>query len=227
MSLPDFFFPFRLPSGVLLAVRAHAGAVDGPQSLSECELLRVTRLKDPARQEDLRRSFAVRRQAVADLTGVTAREIELSWSEEGAPLLSAPDGWNVSVSTVDGWTAIALAPAGTPLGVDISRIKEVGWGPMLQMVSVPDEAAAFADRYSGDAGLALRAFHRLWAIKEATLKATGRGMRAGAKNVPVVMDWLAAPSAAFSLTAFGQRFTGVAGEAEGLAACVIAGLDQR
>ena len=81
MSLPDFFFPFRPPSGVRLAVCAHTGAVDRTLSLNEAELRRAARLKDPARQEDLRRSFAVRRQAVADLTGVTAHVIELSSSE--------------------------------------------------------------------------------------------------------------------------------------------------
>lgn len=206
---------------------AHDGEAGRALALSEAEALRVSRLKSAAQQDDLSRSLQVRRVAIAEMTGAPEGEIALGWTEDGAPLLKAPAGWSLSVSTLDGATAIALAPAGTLLGTDITRVGDIGWAPMLQMVSEPEEARAFAESFAGDGGRALPAFHRLWAIKEAVLKATGRGMRAGAKNVPVAMAWLAAPSAAFALTAFGQRFTGVCGETGGIVACVVAGMDQR
>ena len=98
---------------------------------------------------------------------------------------------------------------------------------MLEMVSAPGEAAAFLDAFSKDPAAALAAFHRLWTSKEAVLKATGRGMRAGARNVPVIMDWVASPAAAFGLTAFGQRYSGVLGAAGDLAICVAASAGQR
>lgn len=223
----DFFFPFNLPPGVRLAVLAHDSGAGRGLSLSEIEDARIARLKRTEQHGDLRRSFQARRHAIAGITGAACGEVELAWTEDGAPMLREPAGWSLSVSAVEGVTALALAPAGTPLGVDISVVREIGWRPMLQMVSAAGEAAEFVDAFGGEAAQVLPAFHRLWVIKEAVLKATCRGMRAGAKNVPVTMDWLAAPSAAFALTAFDRRFSGVVGGADGVAISVVAGARQR
>ena len=227
MPPQNFFFPFSLPAGVRLVLCDHAGMAGQKLALRGAEEARIARLKRAEHQGDLRRSLQVRRQAVAEITGAEGDAVAFAWTAEGAPALREPPGWCLSVSAVEGHTAVALAPAGTAIGVDISAIRAIGWRPMLEMVSAPGEAAAFLDAFSKDPAAALAAFHRLWTIKEAVLKATGRGMRAGARNVPVIMDWVASPAAAFGLTAFGQRYSGVLGAAGDLAICVAASAGQR
>ena len=221
MELSDPFYPFGLPPGVRLALLDHASAAEHDLVLPDTEMLRIGRLKVAGQQEDIRRSFVLRRKAIAEMTGADIQNLDLQWSAEGAPQLVSPPGWSISVSGVAGVTALAIAHAGTRVGVDLSQIRDIGWSSMLGMVSAPEEQHHFRGKYVPNSDISRFAFHRLWVIKEAVLKATGRGMKAGAKNVPVTMDWLDAPAAAFSLTAFEQRFTGVLGETGSFAVCVV------
>ncbi|MFN3314060.1 MAG: 4'-phosphopantetheinyl transferase superfamily protein, partial [Hyphomonas sp.] len=66
------------------------------------------------------------------------------------------------------------------------------------------------------------AFHRLWTIKEAALKASGRGMRAGPRHVRVEMAWLAR-GGVFRLEAFRLSLQGVCGGPDDLIVAVVAG----
>ena len=69
-------------------------------------------------------------------------------------------------------------------------MRALDWRAMLGMVCSEPEAAAFLAFAEKEPDQTLRAFFTLWTIKEAVLKATGRGMRAGAKSVQVPVEGL-------------------------------------
>jgi 4'-phosphopantetheinyl transferase len=67
-----------------------------------------------------------------------------------------------------------------------------------QMLALADEAPARADS----------AFLELWTVKEAVLKASGKGLGGGAKTVPVPVASLGQPVPALQeMTAGGARYT--------------------
>ena len=70
-------------------------------------------------------------------------------------------------------------------------MRPLDWRAMLGMVCSEPEAAAFTALAENEPEQTLRAFFTLWTIKEAVLKATGRGLRGGAKTVAVPVEGLA------------------------------------
>lgn len=90
----------------------------------------------------------------------------------GKPLLAAPfDDLAVNASDSGDWHLAGLA-AGTALGVDLERHRpRPNWQALARRWYAPDERdwlAALADPQTG--------FLRLWTLKEALLKAIGRGL---------------------------------------------------
>lgn len=210
-----------LPGGVLLAVFPHDLEAGFDVRLPEAALGELARLKTPGLRAERRAALAGRRRALSALIGVEPDSLSLERTREGAPLLLAPEGWSVSFSDIAGFGAVAAARGARALGVDLARPAAIAWQPMLDMICDADSAAAFRACWAASPD-ALEAFHRLWTIKEAALKASGRGMRAGAKNVPVAADLLAAPGA-FRLTALGLDLAGATGAQDGIVASLVAG----
>lgn len=125
----------------------------------------------------------LRRELIGALAQHDPALIKLGADADGAPSLLKPAGYSISISNKDNWTIVALDAAGMPIGVDVEIVREIDGRAMLGMVCGDEERDAFAaSRSSEDAELN---FFRLWTIKEAILKATGEGFRAGPKHVRV------------------------------------------
>jgi len=109
--------------------------------------------------------------------------LRLARTGAGAPYLPDWPDHHISISRSQGWTAIALSEAGE-IGVDIERVREIDWRAMLDILCDEGEASAVLAAGGNRAEQTAR-FFRLWTIKEAVMKATGLGFRAGPKGVGV------------------------------------------
>lgn len=172
--------------------------------LSPAEQVRIARLKSDRQQRELRGSLILRRELIARLTGCDPGEVSLTATADGAPELIRPAGWCVSLANTRDVTTVALARAPAELGVDIEIVRDVNWQPILSMIcNEADRESLTPDLAAHPDGL--RAFFRLWTLKEAVLKSTRRGFRAGPKAIETPMDILSAQGAG-ELSAFGSTY---------------------
>lgn len=168
------------------------------------ELARLERMKSPLRRREMETSFILRRKLIGVLTGCAPEDVKLDSSEDGAPRLERPSGWSLSLANKGATTVIAMDPAPAEIGVDLEFVRVLDWPSMLNMVSAETEREAFKQIYAEQDDSA-EAFLRLWTIKEAVLKATQQGFRAGPKAVetpPSILDG----SGQGQLSAFGERY---------------------
>ncbi|MEH6409086.1 MAG: 4'-phosphopantetheinyl transferase superfamily protein [Hyphomonas sp.] len=165
------------------------GLGDAIPPMREEEAARVAKLVDEEAASRLRDSLVCARVMIAERLGIRADEVRFARSDEGAPRLKNVPERSVSVSRSGGWTLVALGD-GLAIGADVELMRDLNWRAMLGMVSSEPEAAAFLALAKNEPEQTLRAFFTLWTIKEAVLKATGRGMRAGAKSVQVPVEGL-------------------------------------
>jgi phosphopantetheinyl transferase len=116
----------------------------------------------------LRRSIACR--SLAQQLGCREDEIVIEHDPAGQPLLALPSTphLHLSLATRAGIVAVGMAPC--PVGVDVERVDEQAAAP-LDLLH-PDE-----QRFLEAAAPAILplAFARLWAAKEAYVKALGTG----------------------------------------------------
>ena len=152
--------------------------------LTDAERTRAGRLKPPERQREMTASFVLRRWLVADMTGCAAEHVRFEAQESGAPLLLAPSGYAISLANKRTLTVVALDRTGAAIGVDVEIVRATEWRPILATICDEDERADFLARF-GESPAALTAFFRMWTLKEAVLKTTGQGFRAGPKAVKV------------------------------------------
>ncbi|MFE2430667.1 4'-phosphopantetheinyl transferase family protein [Streptomyces sp. NPDC059373] len=126
----------------------------------------------------LRRRFVVRRalvkQAIALRTGLPVQGVTISTDRYGRPELAGHPRTRFSVSHCGPLAVLAMTGDGSPVGVDVERVRaDRATGRMLRYALTPRERAAVT-------GLAPRerplAFHAVWTAKEAVAKATGRGV---------------------------------------------------
>ncbi len=114
------------------------------------------------RADDPAADRAMLRNAVAPF--VVSQRCPDCGGDHGRPIVDA-DGLWASLSRAGGMVAIAVSTAG-PVGVDI-------------------ESRAAADRFPLDSGAEPLEPVRLWTIKEAVLKADGRGLRCDPRELVI------------------------------------------
>ncbi len=183
---------------------ATEGGARAAEILTPAELSRLERMKSPSRRAEMKGSFAMRRDLIAEMTGCSLDDVRLDTHADGAPFLLRPAGWSVSLANKENYTVVALAPAPSAIGVDVEVVREFSWKPPLSMTSSDAERAeleAASDEIETD----IRKFFRMWTLKEAVLKSTGLGFRAGPKAVETPMAILRAPGSG-TLEAFGDEF---------------------
>ncbi len=113
------------------------------------------------------------RLVVAETLDLSPGEVPVVRTELGAPRLSLPDAPAVSTSHSGPWIVWAVGSA--PFGVDVECPRPGwDWEEVSDICFSPWEAARL--RTIPPAERAARCL-RLWALKEACLKATGRGLR--------------------------------------------------
>jgi phosphopantetheinyl transferase len=177
---------------------------DGPPELTREEQARLARLSSTVHRTQMQKSFHLRRTLASGLTGVSATDIQISHLADGAPQLNRPDGWAMSLSHKGPWTVVALSRLPAEIGVDVELVRDIDWRPMLKMICSEEERGAFeTSGFEGRA--ALTCFFRMWTIKEAVLKSTRQGFRAGPKGVATPFEILTNPGAG-ELAAFGAAY---------------------
>lgn len=172
--------------------------------LTDAEQQRVARLQSEASQRELRGSLVERRKLIAEISGCDPEIVSLTASADGAPALENPKGWSASLANKSDVTVVALRKAPAAIGVDLELVKEINWAPLLSMTSSQEERAALEAQISAHPE-PLRAFFRMWTLKEAVLKATKLGFRAGPKGIDTPFEILVAPGTG-KLSAFGNSY---------------------
>ena len=71
------------------------------------------------------------------------------------------------------------------IGLDIEQVRPIDWQPMLSMICSDAERDQMLALTDASPDRALSVFFELWTVKEAILKASGKGLGGGAKTVPV------------------------------------------
>ncbi len=191
--LPAFSAPIRdglISAGLVDHAAWRAGHM-GKTILTPEEQARVAKLRGADRRANLDAVLAARRAWLAEQLGVAPDDIRLDRQAEGAPVLRAPEARAVSFSRSGTVSALAIGRDARAFGLDVEQIREMDPAASLGMVCLPEEAAAVADVIA--AAPREPRFLRLWTLKEAVLKATGRGFRADAQKVHLAPDMLTWP----------------------------------
>lgn len=145
--------------------------------LSFFERSRLTeyRGRDAAERYVVTRSLV--RIVLGGRLGVAPRDVEVSRTDTGKPVVAAGAHFNVSHS---GDLVLLALSADRPVGVDVERRREVARVPALsQRWLTPGERRDF-DRLRASGTPESDAFLRVWSLKEAQLKALGVGIRGAA-----------------------------------------------
>jgi phosphopantetheine--protein transferase-like protein len=116
------------------------------------------------------------RWRLAEATGLSPAEIEISHDEKGKPFCKSPP---LSVSLSHSGPFIAVAVGKSAVGIDVERKRKISLAVSRRwfrpeehefLTSLPEEERA-------------RAFFRFWTLKEAALKYTGEGLAGGPETV--------------------------------------------
>ncbi|GGC67812.1 hypothetical protein GCM10011362_15340 [Marinobacter halophilus] len=147
--------------------------------MTEYEAQTLAHLNNPRRGEFLTSRWLIR-QSLANASGEAPERCQ---PVDGRPVTSStPPGWHLSLSHSKGLTAVA---AGTqPLGIDIepSQRKPDWTGLAKRWFSAVEQEWLFRanDPFS---------FLKVWTLKEAWLKATGRGIAGNLQTLEVRKDF--------------------------------------
>lgn len=127
-------------------------------------------------------------------TSVAPAEWRFDATPHGKPVLRAPHaGLNVSLSHTRGMAAVAIA-AGREVGVDVeSVLRPRNAVNVAERYFAPEEAALL--RAESDPLVQTELFFAIWTLKEAVLKADGRGLARGLDSFVVNLSPLAISSA--------------------------------
>ena len=161
--------------------------------LDEDERARADRL----RVVDARRRFVGARAALRDVLarylGAAPEALRFAYGEKGKPALSAPatSALRFNVSHSHALALCAVTRAGE-VGIDIEHVREVTVGRLAARFYAPAEQAMLAALPQAEA---VPAFFRIWACKEAYLKATGMGVSRPLAEVAVTLGDGAAQAA--------------------------------
>ena len=123
------------------------------------------------------------RRIVARQLGCPEEAVAIAHDAAGRPFLDLPQeaGLHLSLATRAGIVAVGLARH--PLGVDVEQVDERA-APPLDLLH-PDERSALDAVASAERP---RSFARLWAAKEAYVKALGTGFARAPESFAVRLD---------------------------------------
>lgn len=151
-----------------------------PQWLTAFEQATVAGFSGLRRREYLCSRWLIR-QALAGTSGAAGGECR---PIDGRPVCSEhPPGWHLSLSHSHGLSACAVSA--TPgLGLDIEpRNRHPHWQKVVRRWFTPDEQAWLL------AANRCEDFLKVWTLKEAWLKATGRGIAGNLQTLEVTPDF--------------------------------------
>lgn len=133
----------------------------GEPILSAAEELRAARFRFESDRARWIRAHSALRSILSECSGIPARELSFAAGPHGKPSLNGGRGIEFSLSHSGEWAMVAVT-RGTPVGVDIERIREnVNMAPLLQRLG---ETNLAGDR---------KALFETWTRREAMTKAAG------------------------------------------------------
>jgi phosphopantetheinyl transferase len=153
------------------------------ECLSSAEVLLAATKVDPIRRREFLGSRTLLRRILGRELGLKPSEVPLIQNEHGKPLLgeaSSPAFSTIhfNFSHSEGALLLGLDVRG-PIGVDIERPKEASAALMQRCLS-PSERHRLDSLPASERSLE---FCRIWAIKEAVLKAHGQGLSLSLSSV--------------------------------------------
>ncbi|MEP1215549.1 MAG: 4'-phosphopantetheinyl transferase superfamily protein [Marinobacter sp.] len=151
-----------------------------PQWLTAFEQATVAAFSGIRRQEYLCSRWLIR-QALAGASGTAGAECR---PVDGRPVCSEhPPGWHLSLSHSHGYSACAVSD--TPgLGLDIEpRSRHPHWQKVVRRWFTPSEQAWLLNANHCED------FLKVWTLKEAWLKATGRGIAGNLQTLEVTPEF--------------------------------------
>lgn len=157
---------------------ADLGRHDGvfERDLSGEELLRASRFRYHSSASTFLRSRSIVRRLLARVLGERPATIGIQRGPHGKPVLSEHPDLHVSWSRT-GRTLLVGIGHGVPVGVDVERVRPVASATRV-LESVYPMAIALGGMDDDPEG-----FLSAWTLLEAAVKATGRGLAAGAREV--------------------------------------------
>lgn len=177
---------------------AHLVDDPGQRSLLDpTELERASRRPDPG---SFVAAHAFLRAVVGELLGVDPAAVRFERrcpncgsDQHGKPRIRGHEGLNMSLSYTDRFAIVAVARDGE-VGVDVEELEKTDFAGFEDITLARAEVEAFSG-YAGRSLFAARA--RVWARKEAVLKATGHGLVVDPREVvvsgpdmaPVLVAW--------------------------------------
>ncbi|MCF2528831.1 4'-phosphopantetheinyl transferase family protein [Yinghuangia soli] len=143
--------------------------------LSADEARRADRFRDPAAAVTYVRARSTVRRVLAHVFGGTPAQVRLGTEPDRRPYLPDHPDWYVSWSRTAGVLLVAVRD-GAPIGVDAEVIRPVKSPAKVLRTFYPDAVAlgAIDDPET---------FLSAWTLLEAAVKATGRGLAQGARDV--------------------------------------------
>lgn len=131
-------------------------------------------------RSQLRRETA--REVIARQLGLPVEAVTIGHDGKGRPLLAGPDGAGLHLSLATRAGLVAVALARRPVGIDVERVDAAAAAPLE--VLHPEEAAMLRGLPEDTRPLA---FARLWAAKEAYVKALGTGFLRAPESFAVTL----------------------------------------
>ena len=156
----------------------HARDVDrfSREYLSPDEDARRRRYRNREAAERYVVTRSLTRIVLSEHLGIPARDIRVSRTEAGKPIVTRGAHFNVSHS--GDLVVLALSDA-RPVGVDVERKREVVRVQALVARWLTETERAEVARLTAHGASASDAFLRVWSLKEARLKALGVGISGG------------------------------------------------
>jgi 4'-phosphopantetheinyl transferase len=169
---------------VWLCATTGAATSEPPAWLSAAETERLARLSGEPRGDFLASRWLIR-HSLADVSGLSPADCR---PEPGRPDKSAqPPGWRLSVSHSGGMAACGVSSSGS-IGIDIEPLgRRARWQNVVNRWFAPDEQdwLLAGDNHQDNAS----DFLKVWTLKEAWLKATGRGIANNLQTLRVAPDF--------------------------------------
>jgi len=177
------------PARIDVAILALAPAPDAAWSrlaalLSDAERRRAARFHFEHDRRAYVAAHALKRRMLCEVAGGAPGDWEFATEPGGKPVVAGGRGPHFSLSHADGLVACALSHD-VPLGIDIEPAdRRAPLGVAEAFFSLEERRWLFglppADRQLG--------FFRLWTLKEALIKATGKGLAQGLRSFAIGFD---------------------------------------
>ena len=174
MTVPVRVRWLRLPDAGLSDVERDRLALD----VDAATLGRVRRMRRPLDRDRRLAGHALLRRMAAAVSGtapsalvVAVRCVTCGSTDHGKPYLALPGAPEVNLAHSGRVVAVVLAPAGTPVGIDVESRTDADWPALRRAVFTDLEWSWTADQPDPE-----RARLTAWARKEAVVKATGHGL---------------------------------------------------